>query len=235
MSGLGWAGVVVSVCYVGVIVWFQLDTLIGIDDLPPNEFGDFLAGVFGPIAFFWLVLGFFQQGKELRNSADALKLQADELRASVDAQNALAETTEQQLTLQKEEFRSTLERLNKASQPNFVVSYLGYDDPREFSSRDEDTEFEHKFEFSNIGGTACKVQIWLGYGNLMPEKEIVVWPQFEIQERSVCIWSSDTHGDSINLNITYLDALGENHGQDLGFCRTHRGLRPQYEIDHSKS
>jgi len=31
-----------------------------------NEQGDFLAGVFAPLAFGWLVLGFFQQGRELK-------------------------------------------------------------------------------------------------------------------------------------------------------------------------
>lgn len=40
--------------------------------LNPNEIADFAAGVFAPLAFFWLVLGFFQQGQELRNSGKAL-------------------------------------------------------------------------------------------------------------------------------------------------------------------
>lgn len=31
-----------------------------------NEWGDFLAGFVAPVAFFWLILGYFQQGEELR-------------------------------------------------------------------------------------------------------------------------------------------------------------------------
>jgi hypothetical protein len=54
-----------------------------------NELGDFLAGAFGPLAIFWLVLGFLQQGEELQHSVRALQLQAEELKHSVDAQREL--------------------------------------------------------------------------------------------------------------------------------------------------
>jgi len=64
-----------------------------------NEIGDFLAGLFGPLAIFWLVLGFFQQGDELRNSVESLKLQADELRNSVEQQKAMVSITGKQLDL----------------------------------------------------------------------------------------------------------------------------------------
>ncbi|MDA5093333.1 hypothetical protein O2N63_04455 [Aliiroseovarius sp. KMU-50] len=64
-----------------------------------NEIGDFLAGAFGPLAIFWIVLGFLQQGEELRNSVNALKLQADELKSSVEQQKAMVGITEQQLKL----------------------------------------------------------------------------------------------------------------------------------------
>ena len=48
-----------------------------------NEVGDFLAGVFAPLAFFWLVRGYYQQGEELRQNTQALKMQSDELANSV--------------------------------------------------------------------------------------------------------------------------------------------------------
>ncbi len=51
-----------------------------------NELGDFLAGVASPLAFLWLVLGYFQQGREIRLSSKALHLQARELRKSIDEQ-----------------------------------------------------------------------------------------------------------------------------------------------------
>jgi hypothetical protein len=56
--------------------------------LKPNEFGDFLAGTFAPLAFLWLVLAVFLQKRELQlqreelmQSTEALILQASETRA----------------------------------------------------------------------------------------------------------------------------------------------------------
>jgi hypothetical protein len=64
-----------------------------------NQLGDLLAGLFGPLAIFWLILGFFQQGDELRNSVSALRLQAEELKQSVEQQKAIVKTAEKQLEL----------------------------------------------------------------------------------------------------------------------------------------
>ena len=49
-------------------------------DLALNELGDFLGGASSPLAFLWLVLGFFQQSREIRLSSNALHLQAAEMR-----------------------------------------------------------------------------------------------------------------------------------------------------------
>lgn len=50
----------------------------GILELKPNEFGDFCAGLFAPLAFLWLVIGYAQQGEELAQNVEALNLQARE-------------------------------------------------------------------------------------------------------------------------------------------------------------
>ena len=55
-----------------------------------NELGDFLGGVSSPLAFLWLVLGFFQQSREIRLSNKALHLQAREMRRSVDEHRRIA-------------------------------------------------------------------------------------------------------------------------------------------------
>ncbi|PZX12570.1 hypothetical protein [Celeribacter halophilus] len=65
-----------------------------------NEVGDFMAGAFGPVAFLWLVLGFFQQGEELKNSVEALNLQTRELKQSVKHQNDLAISSQENLLAQ---------------------------------------------------------------------------------------------------------------------------------------
>lgn len=48
-----------------------------------NEWGDFLAGLCSPIAFLWLILGYMQQGEELRQNTMALEAQLLELRQTV--------------------------------------------------------------------------------------------------------------------------------------------------------
>ena len=62
-----------------------------------NELGDFLAGIFAPIAFFWLILGYIQQGKQLDQNTraleqqeKALQLQIDEMKESVKQQKEIA-------------------------------------------------------------------------------------------------------------------------------------------------
>ena len=75
--------------------------------LPLNELGDFLAGAFGPLALAWLVFGYFQQGDELRQGTEALRMQADELKASVRQQAEMVEAT--RLTLRNHD--SALEPL----------------------------------------------------------------------------------------------------------------------------
>ncbi len=47
--------------------------------LPADELGSFLEGAFAPLAFLWLVIGYFLQQKELQQNSRALKEQAEEI------------------------------------------------------------------------------------------------------------------------------------------------------------
>lgn len=71
-----------------------------------NELGDFLAGIFAPIAFLWLILGYVQQGKQLEQNTKALEqqeralqLQIDEMKEGVKQQTRLVEMQNQQLIM----------------------------------------------------------------------------------------------------------------------------------------
>lgn len=97
---LGWLGGLLTAVYFScllLLIWGRIPNLL-IMDL--NAIGDFLAGAFGPIAFLWLVLGFFQQGKELQLSSEALQLQAKELKESVLQQTAMVALQSAQLSHQ---------------------------------------------------------------------------------------------------------------------------------------
>lgn len=47
--------------------------------LPADQLGSFLEGAFAPLAFLWLVIGYFLQKKELEQNTQALRAQADEI------------------------------------------------------------------------------------------------------------------------------------------------------------
>ncbi len=163
MNKLGWIGAILTLGYLLFISWYAGDRLNTLDDVDLNNLGDFLAGVFGPIAIMWLVLGFFQQGKELKNSVEALELQASELKNSVAAletqsaemrksakyQEKLAEAALEQLKHEREMFEVETERVAKRDAGEIIVS------PRyEISKRGTGDVLSRLviFDMVNVGG-----------------------------------------------------------------------------------
>ena len=50
-----------------------------VPDLPADQLGNFLEGAFAPLAFLWLVIGYFLQQRELQINSSALRAQAEEI------------------------------------------------------------------------------------------------------------------------------------------------------------
>lgn len=109
-------GIIVTATWIAIIVFiFLYADLKHPESL--NEFGDFLAGVFAPIAFFWLILGYMQQGKQLEQNTKALEqqeralqLQIDEMREGIKQQKEIA-------TIQKQQF----DAMNHAAMPSLII------------------------------------------------------------------------------------------------------------------
>lgn len=118
--------------------------------LSPNELGDFLAGAFSPLAFLWLVLGFLQQGQELR-------IQAVELNNSVEQSRQLVEVTKGQLELEREAARRELDAEIARSRPQFRLS----GGPHIISSNQ--VKFSH--DIVNLGGETTDVRLYLRSDN----------------------------------------------------------------------
>lgn len=74
--------------------------------LPLNALGDFLAGTFAPLALLWLVIGYFQQGDELRQNSRALLLQAEELRQAAEHAGGLLDVAKREHDLAIEKLRA---------------------------------------------------------------------------------------------------------------------------------
>lgn len=111
---LGAIGTALTLSYLAVVLPLIGGRVESLMTMPLNEVGDFLAGAFGPVAFMWLVLGFLQQGEELRQGTEALLLQATELKNSVEQQSIMAAAAAHQL--------AEAERVHEA---NFSVYTVG--------------------------------------------------------------------------------------------------------------
>lgn len=107
------------------LVILKRQTLTSLD---LNSIGDFLAGAFAPLGFFWLVAGFKQQGVGLEQNSIALKMQAEELKASTKAlenqvreqQNLLKATNEEiQIIKEKNDYEKMIQHKN--AQPFFHI------------------------------------------------------------------------------------------------------------------
>lgn len=106
---------------IAAYVWAKWSCFLTME---PNSLGDFVAGAFGPLALFWLVCGYFQQGLELRQNTEALKLQVEELRNSVTHQAQMAEASQRQVQLEMErlqEERSRDQALRDGAAPKLNV------------------------------------------------------------------------------------------------------------------
>ncbi len=119
--------------------------------LPPNEWGDLAAGFAAPLAFFWLVLGFLQQGKELRLSSRALMLQVEELRNTVKHQADLVQVSRDQVTVQLRQDDEQRRARQISLRPRFVMMSI---------ARSSDVG-GHRFtvKLSNLGAIVTKVRV----------------------------------------------------------------------------
>lgn len=113
-------GVVFSAAWFAVVGWKLADMQCGIRALSLNEFGDFLAGAIAPVAFVWLVLGYFQQGKELGQNTESLKMQAEELRVTAQSTQALAEQSADANEIARQEIKRAIDNQLKESDALFV-------------------------------------------------------------------------------------------------------------------
>ena len=81
-----WLGLGLTIFWILLGVTY-ISTVVGWNNfrvLPAEELGNFLEGAFAPLAFLWLVIGYFLQQKELEQNTEALRTQAVEIRRSAE-------------------------------------------------------------------------------------------------------------------------------------------------------
>lgn len=152
-------GVVITFLYLAIVVALSWSGREEVFKLAPNEVGDFLAGIFGPLAVLWLILGYFQQGEELRLSAEALQQQAMELAESVKQQTEMARVSREQLDVQKDSLEHELVQRRIARLPQLSMSY------KRMAASPSLTALV--FEIENAGERADQVQLKLSSDHLI--------------------------------------------------------------------
>lgn len=122
-------GFVLTAAYVWLLYFIFDGRIVESLSMKPNEIGDLLAGMFGPLAILWLILGFFQQGTELRQNTAALKLQEEALKAqvtelnrSVEQQRELVRISQTQLHNELEKTRQEKSDRVEAVQPRIAIN-----------------------------------------------------------------------------------------------------------------
>lgn len=203
---LGWVGGVVTTLWVGLLAAYAVFKWETIVDLEPNEVGDLLGGSMGPLALFWLVLGYLQQGIELRQNGAALNLQAEELKHAVDQYKEMARVANEQLIHDKEvlrlefEAKSELRRREKAAmQPNFNFYDIG--------GRHSDTS---TFELTlvNAGGSATDVTLNFSDGTTLSRPKVAHWPRDHVNGLRF-VTPRQAHLPTKELTISYRDVDGD--------------------------
>ena len=70
---------------------------------PADALGSFLEGAFSPLAFLWLVIGFFLQQRELRSNNAAIQLQYEQMRRQVEQAEVQSRALQENALHQRQE------------------------------------------------------------------------------------------------------------------------------------
>jgi len=209
--GLGLIGVALTLAY-GFLAYLLFDGQQSeFDKLKPNEVGDFLAGIFGPLAVLWLILGFFQQGIELRLSRAALVEQAKELKASVAHQEQLVAVSRRQMHTQMQSIDSSVAERKRAAKPHFVAESCP-----NFPCPGHRT---HNLRLRNMGGDVHAVEIDMPHG--ISFDGVLRFPVFLGDEvKDIQFDAGDECAEFFTLTVLYTDSLGYRDCRKLMLARS---------------
>ena len=195
------SGLVASGVYIGGMLLYSVHEWEHFLEMKPDEFATFLSGVFAPLAFLWLVLGFRQQGDELQNSARALWLQGEELRNSVEQQRQLVEVSREQLAAERDMREQEQGQLERDAQPRLVLATRGWSSSG--SSR------KYDFGVRNAGPPCSEVRV-LVEGEARAASPVLLQGNgldFSLHYEGV------EEVKPVNIDIEYTDRIGIRRSQ----------------------
>lgn len=177
-----------------------------------NQLGDFIAGFCSPLAFLWLVLGYVQQGNEIKANTQELSRQAEELAKSNDALTRQLVQQSELISLQRDQFnlqQKSIEIQQRAIEderrrrkfqalPIFEAKHAG-------SSAENEAPRYYSIEVRNTGRSVSDVNF---YNNA--NRRNLLFKEFGASQ--VYADTSKFYLGDYYIRITYLDLDG-NPGQ----------------------
>lgn len=185
-----------------LLVLWKRDTL---SELTLNELGDFMAGVSAPLALLWVIVGYFQQGIELRQNTETLKLQQLELARQVQETATLALHAERQALASERQATAVQEQLKQARalrhqelRPIVKVQQISATTPG-------------TVRFANVGHTIYDVTISDESGFFMPPHKRSIWSNDE----AIKVGCRGGAFTALEFALQYRDADGCHWQQNL--------------------
>lgn len=204
---------------IAIYVWVTTDHSKSIEI---NELGDFLSGVFAPLAFLFLILGYIQQGKELKQNTEALRLQAEELKNSVEEQRHLVKAANEDFNLSKKQYAEVNYKELIQAQPFFHFSDVTLSMGEYFDV----AGLKLNFKINNSRTTCREVKINIKVtpengGAIVNSLEIVKAGEDFLYSCSICLSSENNKFKnnilSEDIDIRYQDAFDNIQIQKFKF------------------
>lgn len=214
-----------------IFIYFKIHN--GILPINLNEFGDFIAGTFAPLAFFWLVRGFYQQGKGLEQNSDALKMQATELekttkalefqiqemKASVEQQTRMAKVYEEEMQQKHFQARPYFEYSFKLTE-NFMSEEADYNEEDNITRTYQERYIKFSLTIQNLGEIARSFIIKSKQGQPYIQKQQYKFEHLESISVNFEVYgqiAEELHNGAIDLirffKIKYQDIYGKEYEQ----------------------
>lgn len=116
-----WLGLALTIVWLLLLSFYIAGTVgwVNVASAPINIVGNFLEGAFAPLAFLWLVIGYFLQKKEITQNTAAIKMQYVEIQKTAD--QAVMQT--EAIAASEQHARSRFCVSRKASSNNLARSW----------------------------------------------------------------------------------------------------------------
>lgn len=216
--GTGIWGLIVAVYWTATI-WGGETRLLTL-----SEFGDFFAGVSAPIAFLWLVVGYYQQGLELRHNSRELSKQEVAMRASLkmtqDQLDLAAASAIQQTRVLKMSMQPRCDLEWEEPQPDAAArNVLGV-----IMKLDETVHFK----LINLGHQVTEIDLKFPDDRKHEGIGIRVFPVWKLgSELTGAVRLPKGDKETREIKITYVDGMGDREWQKYVFRRDQFGI---YEL-----